>query len=215
VGVRQSLVIAFVLSSSTSLQAQIPVADRGVVRSTLSNGLRVVLVPNALAPVVTVETNFLVGGDETPPGFPGMAHAQEHMAFRGCTSMTADQTAAIYAQLGRQNNADTEQTITQYFATVPAAYLEVALQAEAVCLRGVDDSQNEWEQERGAIEQEVSRDLSNPTYKFVSRLNEAMFAGTPYAHDPLGTKDSFDATTGAMLKDFYGSGTVPRMLSWL
>jgi zinc protease len=42
-----------------------------------------------------------------------------------------------------------------------------------------------------------------------------MFAGTPYAHDPLGTKDSFDATTGAMLKDFYGSGTVPRMLSWL
>jgi zinc protease len=73
--------------------------------------------------------------------------------------MTADQTAAIYAQLGRQNNADTEQTITQYFATVPAAYLEVALQAEAVCLRGVDDSQNEWEQERGAIEQEVSRDL--------------------------------------------------------
>jgi zinc protease len=68
VGVHQSLVIAFVLTSSTSLQAQIPVADRGVVRSTLSNGLRVVLVPNALAPVVTVETNFLVGGDDTLPG---------------------------------------------------------------------------------------------------------------------------------------------------
>jgi zinc protease len=110
---------------------------------------------------------------------------------------------------GGQNNADTEQTITQYFATVPAAYLNVALQAQAVCLRGVDDSQNEWEQERGAIEQEVSRDLSNPTYKFVSRLNKAIFAGTPYAHDPLGTKDSFDATTGAMLKDFYGKWYSP------
>ena len=30
-----------------------------------------------------------------------------------------------------------------------------------------------------------------------------MFAGTPYEHDPLGTKSSFDATTGEMLKSFY------------
>ena len=41
----------------------------------------------------------------------------------------------------------------------------------------------------------------NPTYKFISRLNEDMFAGTPYAHDPLGTRPSFDATTGEMLSN--------------
>jgi zinc protease len=151
----------------------------------------------------------MVGGDETPAGFPGMAHAQEHMAFRGCSGMTADQTAAIYAQLGGRNNADTQQNITQYFATVPATDLDVALQAQAACLRGVDDSQEEWAQERGAIEQEVARDLSNPTYKFISRLNEDLFAGTPYAHDPLGTKSSFDATTGEMLKDFYKQWYTP------
>ncbi len=83
------------------------------------------------------------------------------------------------------------------------ADVDVALEAQAACLRGVDDSQAQWEQERGAIEQEVQRDLSNPTYKFVDRMNTAMFAGTPYAHDPLGTKASFDATTGTMLKEFY------------
>ncbi len=181
----------------------------GVLRATLSNGMRVVIIRNSLAPVVTVETNFLVGGDETPAGFPGMAHAQEHMAFRGCAGMTADQTAAIYAQLGGQNNADTQQNITQYFATVPAADLDVALEAQAACLRGIDDAQSEWNQERGAIEQEVARDLSNPTYKFIDRLNEDMFAGTPYAHDPLGTKSSFDATTGEMLKDFYKKWYTP------
>jgi zinc protease len=180
-----------------------------VVRATLPNGMRVVIIRNSLAPVVTVESNFLVGGDETPPGFPGMAHAQEHMAFRGCAGMTADQTAAIYAQLGGQDNADTQQNITQYFATVPAADLDVALQAQAACLHGIDDSEQEWSQERGAIEQEVARDLSNPTYKFISRLNEDMFAGTPYAHDPLGTKSSFDATTGEMLKDFYKKWYTP------
>ena len=180
-----------------------------VTRAQLANGLRVVLVRNPLAPVVTVEMNFLVGGDETPAGFPGMAHAQEHMAFRGCSGMTADQTAAIYAQLGGRNNADTQQTITQYYATVPSADLHVALEAQATCLHGIDNAQAQWEQERGAIEQEVSRDLSNPTYKFISRLNEDMFAGTPYAHDPLGTKASFDATTGAMLKEFYAKWYTP------
>lgn len=180
-----------------------------VTRATLDNGMRVVILRNALAPVVTVEMNFLVGGNETPENFPGMAHALEHMAFRGCTGMSADQTAAIYAQLGGQNNADTQQNITQYYATVPAADLDIALEAQAACLRGVDNTPAEWDQERGAIEQEVSRDLSNPTYKFVSRLNQDMFAGTPYAHDPLGTKASFDATTGPMLQAFYQKWYTP------
>ncbi len=200
-----SLLVLFSASASR-LHAADP---SNVTRATLSNGLQIVIVRNALAPVVTVELNFKVGGDETPPGFPGSAHAEEHMAFRGCTGMTADQTAAIYAQLGGRDNADTQQNITQYFTTVPAADLDVALQAQAACLRGVDDSEEEWAHERGAIEQEVSRDLSNPTYKFIDRLNGDLFAGTPYAHDPLGTRPSFDATTGAMLKDFYKKWYTP------
>src|SRR6202453_835363 len=182
-------------------------ADR--IQETLANGMRVIILRNTLAPVVTVEMNFLVGGNETPPGFPGMAHAQEHMAFRGCKSMSADQTAAIYAELGGQNNADTQQNITQYFATVPASDVDIALRAQAACLQGVDDSPAEWAEERGAIEQEVARDLSNPTYKFIDRLNQDMFAGTPYAHDPLGTKASFDATTGGMLQSFYRTWYTP------
>ncbi len=180
-----------------------------VTRGTLPNGLQVVIVRNALAPVVTVELNFKVGGDETPEGFPGSAHAEEHMAFRGCTGMSADQTAAIYAQLGGRDNADTQQNLTQYYSTVPAADLEVALHAQAACLRGVDNSEAEWAHERGAIEQEVSRDLSNPTYKFINRLNQAMFAGTPYAHDPLGTRPSFEATTAAALDEFHKKWYTP------
>lgn len=54
-----------------------------VTRATLDNGLRVVIVRNRLAPVATIVVNYLVGSNEAPPGFPGMAHAQEHMMFRG------------------------------------------------------------------------------------------------------------------------------------
>lgn len=180
-----------------------------VTRATLSNGMHVVIVENRLAPVVTVQANVLVGGSESPSGFPGMAHAQEHMAFRGCTDMTADQTAAIYAQLGDDNNAETQQEVTQFYATVPASDLEIALEAQAKCLQGIDNSQTEWKRERGAIEQEIAGNLSDPAYKLISRINLAMFAGTVYARDALGTKRSFEKMTGSMLREFYRTWYTP------
>ncbi len=202
----------FAIATSVLLFAQPASVSEAitVTRATLDNGLRVVIVRDPLAPVVTVEQNYLVGGDETPEGFPGMAHAQEHMAFRGCQGVTADQIAATYAQLGGQGNADTQQIITQYFTTVPTADVNVALRLDAACMANIDDTQEQWSQERGAIEQEVARDLSNPTYKFLTRLNEDMFSGTPYAHDALGTQASFDATTAAMLKKFADQWYAPN-----
>ena len=107
-------------------------------------------------------------------------------------------------------NADTQQNITQYFTTVPAADLEVALRVDAACMRDVLDSNAEWMLEKGAIEQEVARDLSEPTYKFITRLNQDLFAGTPDAHDALGTHDSFEKTTGASSKTFYRRWYAPN-----
>ena len=159
-----------------------------VTKATLENGLRVVIVRDPLAPVVTVEQNYLVGGDDTPKGFPGTAHAQEHMAFRGCSGVTADQIAAIYAQLGGQGNADTQQNITQYFTTVPAADLEIALRVDAACMQDIQDSQEEWAKEKGAIEQEVARDLSNPTYKFLTRSMRICFPARSTATTLLGRR---------------------------
>lgn len=185
-------------------------ASLNITRATLDNGLRVVIVRDPLAPVATLEDNYLAGGNETPAGFPGMAHAQEHMAFRGCAGLTADQIAAIYAQLGADQNADTQQNITQYFVTVPSKDLDIALRVDAACMADVADSQAEWTQERGAIEQEVARDLSNPTYKFITRLNKDLFAGTPYENDALGTKASFDQTTGESLKKFFREWYAPN-----
>lgn len=181
-----------------------------VTRATLDNGLRVVIIRDTLAPVVTLEDNYLAGGSDTPAGFPGSAHAQEHMTFRGCQGVTADQIAAIYAQLGGDNNAETRQTTTKYFVTLPAQDLDVALRVDAACMAGVEDSQAEWDQERGAIEQEVARDYSYPVYKLRVRLNQDLFAGTTYEHDALGTKESFEKTTGAALKEFWASWYAPN-----
>lgn len=184
--------------------------DANVLRSTLSNGLRVIIVPNSLAPVATTVVNYLVGSDEAPPGFPGMAHAQEHMMFRGAPGLSSNELAAISAAMGGDFDADTQQGVTQYFFTVPSEDLDVALHVESLRMKGVLDTDALWDKERGAIEQEVSQDLSNPQYVFYTKLLSSMFQGTVYDHDALGTKPSFDKTTGTMLHDFYNTWYAPN-----
>ena len=202
--------VAVTLLASLARPTVAEAQQTSVTRATLANGLRVVVVRDPLAPIASVYDNYLVGANETPAGFPGMAHAQEHMAFRGCSGVTSDQTAAIFAQLGGEGNADTQQTITQYFTTVPSADLDVALELDSRCMRDVSDTQKDWLSEKGAIEQEVAGDLSNPTYKAFSRLTQDLFAGTPYDHDALGTRESFERTTGEKLKAFYTSWYAPN-----
>jgi len=185
-------------------------ADGEVLRATLGNGLRVIVVRNPLAPVVTTSVNYLVGSDEAPTGFPGTAHAEEHMMFRGTPGLTADQLADIGSVLGGDFNADTREGLTQYLFTVPAEDLDVALHIEALRMRGALNTAKEWSNERGAIEQEVAQDLSEPGYVLYSKLRARLFAGTPYAHDALGTRPSFEKTTAAMLQSFHQAWYAPN-----
>lgn len=181
----------------------IAAGEQGVMRSVLDNGLRVIIIRNSLAPVATVQINYLAGANESPAGFPGTAHALEHMMFRGNPGLSADQLATIMAALGGDSNANTQQTVTQYYITTPVEELDTVIRVEAIRMRGVLATQEAWEKERGAIEQEVARDISEPMYIFHTRLQAKMLAGTPYAVDGLGNKPSFDRTTGLMLERFH------------
>jgi zinc protease len=202
------LILLVFLNPLTALSRAATESD--VTRATLKNGLRVVIVRNTLAPVVTTEINYLVGSNEAPDGFPGMAHALEHMMFRGSPGLSSGQLSNLIAAMGGHFNAVTQQTVTQYFFTVPATDLEIALRIEAIRMRDALNTEALWKQERGAIEQEVAQDLSSPEYLFYSRLLSLMFAGTPYAHDALGTRPSFQKTTSKMLRDFHQNWYAPN-----
>jgi zinc protease len=205
-----SLLTCLLLSFAAAAQAPAPGGASEVLKATLDNGLRVVIVRNPLAPVAATSVNYLVGSDETPAGFPGTAHAQEHMMFRGSPGLTADQLADIGSVIGGNFNANTREGLTQYLYTVPAEDLDVALNIEALRMKAVLDSQQEWDKERGAIEQEVAQDLSEPGYILFDKVRAAMFAGTPYEHDALGTHDSFEKTTAASLKKFHDDWYAPN-----
>lgn len=181
-----------------------------VVKTTLSNGLRIVIVRNALAPVISTDMTYLVGSRDDPAGFPGMAHAQEHMMFRGTKNLSTSQLGTIATALGGDFNAQTSDTLTQYEFTVPASDFDDVLRIESDRMREVLDSQAQWENERGAIEQEVLHDESAPGGDFFRDVQKLAFAGTPYARQGVGTREAFNRLTGPEIKAFHQRWYAPN-----
>jgi zinc protease len=181
-----------------------------VLKATLKNGLQVVIVRNTLAPVVSTDLTYLVGSRDDPSDVPGMAHAQEHMMFRGTKNLSTAELGTIATALGGDFNAQTSEMTTQYQFTVPASDLDAVLRIESDRMRDVLDLQSQWQNERGAIEQEVARDEAAPGSDFFTDATAIAFKGTPYEHPGVGTKASFDAVTGPRIKAFWQRWYAPN-----
>jgi zinc protease len=191
-------------------QAQRPGQDDDVLRAMLDNGLRVVIVRDTLAPMVTTQITYMTGSYEAPTRFPGTAHALEHMMFRDSKGMTGAQLNEMTGKMGASNNAFTTNDATQYYFVAPAQYLDLLLHIESTRMRGAKLSDEDWGQEKGAIEQEVSRDISQPGYLAFVQAEKILYAGTGYAEDALGSRPSFDKTNGAVLQKFYDHWYMPN-----
>src|SRR5579872_104188 len=129
------LLVALAPSDSSTPQK---LAATTVTRATLKNGLQIVVLRDPLAPVVSIMMNYEAGANEEP--ITGLAHAQEHMMFRGSKSVSAAQFAEVMALLGGSFDADTQNQVTQFFFTVPEQGLDAALRLEASRAQGVLDS---------------------------------------------------------------------------
>jgi zinc protease len=151
-----------------------------------------------------------VGSRDDPADFPGMAHAQEHMMFRGTKNLSTAELGTLATALGGNFNAETGDTLTQFEFTVPANDLDAILRVESDRMRDVLDSQTEWQTERGAIEQEVLADETHPGADLFRDAEALAYAGTSYAHDGVGTRAAFDRLTGPRLKEFWKKWYAPN-----
>ncbi len=155
-----------------------PTTDADVTRATLDNGMRVVIIRDPLAPVVTVEENYLAGGDETPAGFPGWRTRRSTWRSadaRGYRRTRLRRSSRNWAATETRTRSRTSRSISRRCRlrtwTWLCAWTRPAWKTSRI-------RRTSGRTEKGAIEQEVARDLSNPTYKFITRLNEDLFSGT-------------------------------------
>jgi zinc protease len=203
-------VLSVLLAAAASAAPSAGSSTNDVLKATLRNGLQVVIVRNTLAPVVSTDLSYLVGSRDDPADMPGMAHAQEHMMFRGTKNLSTAELGTIATALGGQFNAETSEMTTQYQFTVPAADLDAVLRIESDRMHGVLDLQSQWQNERGAIEQEVARDEAQPGSDFFTDASAIAYKGTVYEHPGVGTKAAFDALTGPRLKAFWDRWYAPN-----
>ncbi|HJU76177.1 MAG TPA: insulinase family protein, partial [Gemmatimonadaceae bacterium] len=97
----------------------------------LENGLRVTLAPDITVPAVSVNLWYRVGSANEPPGRTGFAHLFEHMLFQGSGNVGANEHFELIQRAGGTLNGSTWLDRTNYYETVPANYLELALWLEA------------------------------------------------------------------------------------
>ncbi len=177
-----------------------PDQSTGLVRETLANGLKVVLLRDRLAPVVTLSLAYEVGSNDDPA--PGVAHATEHMLFRGTRDVSAGQYADITARVGAEYDAQTTNLFTQFYGSFPSSYTGLMIRLEADRMTGATITDAAWATERGAIEQEIRARDSVPLMKEVAKIRMALYAGTPYATDAGGTIESFEKMKAADIRAF-------------
>lgn len=195
------IVTGFLLFPQAAFAQPQDLSAVGVVRETLANGMRVVLLPSKLAPVATTVITYGAGSDDDT--IPGLAHATEHMMFRGTKNVTAGQFAIIATRAGAEYNASTHETFTNYYFKLPSAYVGVALRLEADRMTGALERETDWRSERGAIEQEVRAHESIPGASVFAKVRRAFFGATPYAEEGVGTIAGFERTKAADIARFY------------
>lgn len=200
-GIAAFLCAARLVSTSVPALSAAPARALDVSRTTLKNGLQVVVIRDTLAPVVATWLNYRAGSNEEP--IAGVAHAQEHMMFRGSESLSASQFHETTAITGGNFNADTQSSVTQYFFEMPSQYLDIALSLEASRAQKILDTEALWNQERGAIMQEVTAANSSAIYRLLDKSVKRIFAGTPYADFGLGTVADFKTMRARDLKTYY------------
>jgi zinc protease len=178
----------------------------GIREYKLANGLKVLLVENHAAPVVSVLIVYRVGSRNEAVGHTGSTHFLEHMLFKGTPTFNkakGTQIAATLGSLGASYNATTWVDRTNYFETLPADKLELALHIEADRMRNAFVADADRQSEMSVVRNELERGENNPDRVMFQRLMSTAYVSHPYHHPTIGWRSDVEGLPTERLKQFY------------
>ncbi len=180
----------------------------------LGNGLRVVLSEDHLTPVAAVCLWYDVGSRNEVEGRTGLAHLFEHLMFQGSAQVQGNGHFELIQGAGGSLNGTTSFERTNYFETMPANQLELALWLEAdrmgSLLAALDDES--LQNQRDVVKNERRQRYDNVPYgtAFERLIALAYPAGHPYHHTPIGSMADLDAATLADARAFFRANYAPN-----
>ena len=180
----------------------------------LGNGLRVIVAPDHLVPVVAVNLWYDVGSKHERPGKTGFAHLFEHFMFQGSAHVAKAEHMSIVQGSGGVCNATTWFDRTNYFETLPSNQLELGLWLEADRLATLLDalSQENLDNQREVVKNEKRQSYDNRPYgSFYERLMAVVFPPEhPYHHVPIGSMADLDAASLEDVVSFFRTYYAPN-----
>jgi predicted Zn-dependent peptidase len=155
------------------------------VRHRLANGMRVLVHQDEGTPMVTVNILYDVGSRDEDPGATGFAHLFEHLMFGGTPAVPLFDVPVMMA--GGENNAFTNNDITNYYITLPANNLETALWLEADRMRGLDLNEERLSNQKSVVTEEFrQRYLNQPYGDLMLLLRPLAYLVHPYRWPTIG-----------------------------
>ncbi len=131
-------------------------------RHTLSNGLKVIVHNDDSTPMVTTNLLYDAGSRDEDPEATGFAHLFEHLMFEGSDNVPVFDTPVMLA--GGENNAFTNNDITNYYITLPANNLEIALWLESDRMVSLDLSESRLATQKSVVTEEFRQRYLNQPY---------------------------------------------------
>jgi zinc protease len=181
---------------------QVPVTR--IEQFTLDNGLRVVLNEDHSVPVVSVAVYYDVGSRNEREGRTGFAHLFEHMMFQGSENVPKAAHFQYISNAGGTMNGTTSSERTNYFETLPANQLPLALWLESDRMRSLSVTQENLDNQREAVKEEKRLRYDNQPYvNGFLRLFEMSFKNPANAHSTIGSMEDLDAATVDDIREFF------------
>ncbi|MEO6588541.1 MAG: pitrilysin family protein [Pyrinomonadaceae bacterium] len=170
----------------------------------LANGLRVVLNADRTIPVVSVAVYYDVGSRNEREGRTGFAHLFEHMMFQGSENVKKAEHFQYIMKAGGTMNGTTSSERTNYFETLPANQLPLALWLESDRMRTLAVTQENLDNQREAVKEEKRLRYDNQPYGQVFDLLTSMvFKNFANSHSTIGSMEDLDDATVEDIQEFF------------
>ena len=177
----------------------------------LANGLRVILSKDDSIPVVSVAVYYDVGSRNERQGRSGFAHLFEHMMFQGSENVGKTEHFQYIMKAGGTMNGTTSEDRTNYFETLPANQLPLALWLESDRMRSLKVTEENFENQRKVVQEEKRFRYDNQPYiNGILRLNEMVYTNFANSHSVIGSMADLDAATTVDVQEFFNTYYAPN-----